>query len=334
MKREKGINHKTFYCSELLYSSDGDRIFDIFLINDVRYFSNERGKKWLNVRLEDKSGTMYAKVWADRMEQEYEGYKDQVCYVSGMVTYYAGKPDFIIDKMQPAPEGEFEISEVLKVLRKDKINAYIKNILTLTNNIVSNEIKSFVSVLINESSLNEMAALPVNTKGHHSYRGGLLEHVCEVLTSSYYYAKSTAAVRDIKYDLDLIIAGAVLHDIGSLELYKSSGYGFSVAGFDKLAGESYVTVNVLEQALQECMIDGVTIERETYSLLVHIINASHGYVGAQTMEAMLVRQMNQLSAELERYENCCASNRLMQLNTDFIWSKDLKREITTIRRKR
>lgn len=332
MRREKGINHKTFYCNELPFCSDGDKIFDIFLVSDVRYFSNERGKKWLNVRLEDKSGSMSAKVWADRMEQEYEGYKGQVCYVSGMVTYYAGKPDFIIDKMQQVNEGEFEISEVLKVLRQDKINAYVKNILMLTNNIVSSEIKSFVSVLINESSLAQMAELPVSMKGHHSYRGGLLEHVCEVLTSSYYYAKSTAAVRDIKYDLDLIIAGAVLHDIGSLDLYKSSGYGFSVAGLDKLMGERYVTMNILEQTLNECMIDGVTIGKETYGLLIHIINASHGHTQAQTMEAMVVQNMNRLSAELEMYENCCTSNKISQKCKDFVWSKELKREITMIRR--
>ena len=84
--------------------------------------------------------------------------------------------------------------------------------------------------------------------------------------------------------------------------------------------------------LNECMIDGVTIGKETYGLLIHIINASHGHTQAQTMEAMVVQNMNRLSAELEMYENCCTSNKISQNCKDFVWSKELKREITMIRR--
>lgn len=330
MRKEKGIYNKTFYCEDVQNCSDGDKIFDIFLLADVRYCSNDRGVKWLNMRLEDKSGSVRAKVWSEKLEMEYEGFCGQIVLVSGSVTYFAGTPELSVEKMQIAKEGEFEFSEVIKTLRKEKVQVYCDEIMAMIEKIASKEIKAYVTGILDEKALRQMADLPVHLSGHHAYRGALLEHICEVVTASYYQVKSTAAIRDIKYDLDLVIAGAALHDIGSFLQYRKEGYGFVVNGTDKLLGRTFAAHRYLEEMRKQSSLD-----EETYSLLLHIIDTSHQNSEPMTMEAMIVRSMNGLSAELEMYESSCVSSeRYRGRRTDFVWSKELKREITVIRRRK
>ena len=330
MRKEKGVYHKTFYCEDILNCSDGDKVFDIFLLTDVRYCSNDRGVKWLSMRLEDKSGCLRAKVWSQNLLMDYEGFSGQIVLVSGNVTYFAGTPEVSVDQMRIAKEGEFEFSDVIKTLRKEKVQVYRDEIMAMMDKITSLEIRGYVTSILDEESLRQMADLPVHLVGHHAYRGALLEHVCEVVTASYYQVKSTLAIRDIKYDLDLVLAGAALHDIGSFLQYKQEGYWFSVNGTDKLLGRNYAVHRYLEEKRNLYPLD-----EETYSLLLHIIDASHQNCEPMTMEAMIVRSMNCLSADLEMYESSFNNtDRYKGRESDFVWSKELKREITVLRRRK
>lgn len=329
MRKEKGVYHKTFYCSELGNCSDGDKIFDIFLLSDVRYCSNDRGIKWLDINLNDRSGSIRAKVWSDRIQMEYEGFCGQIVLVSGRVNYFNGSPQISVDKMQLAKDEEFELTEVVRTLDKEKVQVYKDRICSMIEQIGSKDIKEYVMSLVNTKTLEKMAELPVHLKGHHSYRGGLLEHIYEVSATAYYYVKSTFAIRDIKYDVDLVLAGAMLHDIGSLVRYREDGYRYLIQSTQKLLGNSYATYMLLNDARKE-----KALEEETFGLLMHIVDASHGTAEPATMEAMIVRDMNRLSAEIEMYENSCLQNVFSQkTTTEFIWSSELKREISTVRRK-
>lgn len=329
MRKEKGVYHKTFFCSGLHGLSDGDKVFDYFLLSDVQYCSNDRGVRWLNLKLEDKTGVIRAKIWSEKIEMEYEGYRGQIVIVSGRINYFAGRPELSVEQLELAEDGKFEISEVVKTLRKEKIQVYKEQISSMVSQIDTVELKEFVSGLLDDAALEKMSELPVHICGHHSYRGALLEHVCEVMTASYYHAKSTAAIRDIKYDLDLVIAGAALHDIGSLVRCRREGYGFSISGSDRLLGTSYAAHTLLHLAREKTPLDDTT-----FGLLLHIIDASHENGEPQTMEAMTVRSMNRLSAEQEMYENTCMTSECMFQNSEFVWSKELKKEISRMRRKK
>lgn len=328
MRKEKGVYHKTFFCNGLYGLSDGDKVFDYFLLSDIQYCSNDRGVRWLNLKLEDKTGVIRAKVWSEKISMEYEGYRGQIVIVSGRINYFAGRPELSVEQLELATEGKFEILEAVKTLRNEKIQVYKDQISFMISQIETVELREFVLGILDISALEKMSELPVHICGHHSYRGALLEHVCEVMTASYYHAKSTVAIRDIKYDLDLVIAGAALHDIGSLINCKREGYGFAMSGSDRLLGTSYSAHTLLNLARDRTPLDDTT-----FGLLLHIIDASHEKGEAQTLESMIVCDMNRLSAEMEMYENTCMMNECVFQNSEFIWSKELKREISRMRRK-
>ena len=142
---------------------------------------------------------------------------------------------------------------------------------------------------------------------------------------SYCFVKSTAVVRDMKVNLDLVIAGALLHDIAFLSKYKSEGYIFRMKEGMVFCDDSYLTYLVLEEAKKNC-----AMEDDLYYLLVHIVEASHHNGEPKTMEAMIVNSQNLLSAELETYENEC--QKADGSIDERIWSTELKKELYRIRR--
>jgi len=60
---------------------------------------------------------------------------------------------------------------------------------------------------------------PAAISMHHAYVNGLLEHSLSVTRSAIGIARS---YKDIYIDLDVVIAGALLHDLGKLEAYRLS----------------------------------------------------------------------------------------------------------------
>lgn len=124
--------------------------------------------------------------------------------------------------------------------------------------------------------------------------------------------------------MDIVIAGALLHDIASLIQYKAEGYGFVQENAKRLIGHTGSAHALLEKKKEAAHLD-----EQLYSLLVHVIHSTHeDGMEPATMEAMIVRNANRLSAELELYESACMSNSMIYAQDDaFVWSKDLKRAI-------
>ena len=78
----------------------------------------------------------------------------------------------------------------------------------------------------------------------------------------------------------------------------------------------------------------VQLNTELFSQLYHVVEASHQGIEPRTLEAMVVHSNNQLSAELDFYENSCLETAITTESVDIFWSKDLKRELYRIRGKK
>jgi 3'-5' exoribonuclease len=100
---------------------------------------------------------------------------------------------------------------------------------------------------------------------HHAYRSGLLEHLLKIMEISTFVAEQYGARRD------LLIAGALLHDIGKLrELNYEVAIEYSVQG--NLVGHIVIGVGMLCDAIREIpdFPPDLAIELE------HLILSHHG----------------------------------------------------------
>jgi 3'-5' exoribonuclease len=153
---------------------------------------------------------------------------------------------------------------------------------------------------------------------HHNYCGGLLEHTEEV-------CKICLGVLDIYPTLNrnLLIAGAVLHDIGKIYSYSDDGIiaDYSFDGY--MADHLYLGCEIVNS-----VIDSNIMARKDIVLLKHMILSHHGQrdwgspVIPKIAEAQVLHMADNISAKVGIFENAKKENSNGKEFTDFIRTID------------
>lgn len=281
---------KTIFVRDLLKfdSVEGMEIVDSFVLNDIKYSSNAYGNKWQILTLSDITGVMSAKIWVENIRPEYEDYKGEIVLVRGKVTVYEGKPDLAIMQIQPIPN--YFAEDYVKSLDEDTAEMYrcmIKNQINKT----SENYKQMLSAVFTDEVLEKMSVCPADVFTHHCYYGGLLEHTYDVLMQVIVVGRGL--------NQDLLIAGALLHDIGVIESICLKGLVFENTYLGRFVGSNQLSVaKTLKQASR------YLISEEEIATLVNIVSASHEQspIGPGTKEAIVVKNCNKISIEKGIYD--------------------------------
>jgi 3'-5' exoribonuclease len=165
---------------------------------------------------------------------------------------------------------------------------------------------------------------PAAPVGHHAQLGGLLKHTWEVA----HLGRATAKVYR-RADPDLVVAGALLHDIGKLEAYRWDGV-FETTEAGSLVGHVALGLMWFDRVVRGASPPPCT-ERERL-LLTHLIASHHGRLehGAtappMTLEAEILHFADNTSAKAESMSDALASGELFAgdalLTTRGVWTID------------
>lgn len=189
---------------------DGDRIFDIYLCKHKQSAVTKNGKPYESVILQDKTGTIDAKVWEPN--NPGIGDYDTLDYIEvyGDVTNFQGALQISVKRIRVCREGEYEPSDYLPVSAKD-IDTMYEELLRLIQSIENVYLKQLLeSFFMKDESFvklfrNSSAAKTV----HHGFVGGLLEHTLSVTKLCDYYCSAYPIL-----NRDLLLTAAMCHDIG------------------------------------------------------------------------------------------------------------------------
>src|SRR5262249_48616586 len=120
--------------------------------------------------------------------------------------------------------------------------------------------------LIDEPLMTAFTTVPAGVKAHHAYRGGLLEHVVNMLEIANRIADLIPGV-----DRNLLLAGIFLHDIGKTrELAFDAGCTYTEEG--QLLGYLVIAVEMVSQKIAEVeKLAGEQFPRELTLRLKHLI---------------------------------------------------------------
>lgn len=195
------------YLAEL---NEGDSLSDVYLCKYKAQAETRNGKPYYNVILQDKTGTLDAKVW----EINSSGIADfdamDYIYVHGDVTRYQGALQGSLRRVKVAVDGEYIPSDYLPVSPFDGENMYndLKAVIeTVGNPYLKKLLKAF---FIEDKEFTEKFRMSSAAKSiHHSFVGGLIQHTLAVTRLCKYYVKVYPALNH-----DLLISAALLHDIG------------------------------------------------------------------------------------------------------------------------
>ncbi len=202
---------------------EGDRVFDIYLCKHKQAATTKNGKPYENVILQDKTGTIDAKVWEPN-SMGIEDY-DALDYIEvyGEVTSFQGALQVNVKRIRRCGEGEYDPPNYLPVSSKN-IDEMYKELLGFIESISHSHVKALLQAFFvkDEDFVKAFRTSSAAKSVHHGFVGGLLEHTLSVTKMCDYYCKSYPAL-----NRDLLLASAMLHDIGKtkeLSLFPENDY--------------------------------------------------------------------------------------------------------------
>ncbi len=189
---------------------EGDRVFDIYLCKHKQAAATKNGKPYENIILQDKTGTIDAKVWEPN--NPGIGDYDALDYIEvyGEVNSFQGALQVSVKRIRRCSEDEYDAADYLPVSSKNIDDMY-KELLQLIESINNSFLKKLLQAFFVEDQAfakefrNSSAAKTV----HHGFVGGLLEHTLSVTKLCDYYCGAYPILKR-----DLLLTAAMCHDIG------------------------------------------------------------------------------------------------------------------------
>jgi 3'-5' exoribonuclease len=189
---------------------DGDRMFDVYFCKFKSSAVTKNGKNYDNVIIQDKTGTMDAKIWDPNNAGIADFEAMDYIEVYGDVTSFNGALQVNVKRVRKCAPGEYDEREYMPVSKRDIEEMYgelvgfigsVKNtyLNTLLNNI-------FVKDTVFAERFKKASAAKTV---HHGFIGGLLEHTLGVVKLCDYYCGAYPVL-----NRDLLITAAICHDMG------------------------------------------------------------------------------------------------------------------------
>lgn len=282
---------KSFFITNLQAGDELDN--EPFLLQDVVRRKTRDGRPFLLCTLRDRTGQIGGVFW------------DVPDYVNnwakqGVVVLLTGRASTYKDALQVTitdlnPSNEVDMSDFLASSSRPReemvaeLRQHIAGLGEPWQTLVSN-------LLLGEDFLPRFAAAPAARGMHHAYIGGLLEHSLSMATLA-----ETLADHYPYVNKDLLVAGALVHDMGKTAEYTMEGeFGFSEDG--RLVGHIVRATVMVETAAAE-----LDFPEDELRHLVHLITSHHGTlewgspVTPKTIEAILLHQIDLLDSRVQGF---------------------------------
>ena len=192
---------------------EGERINEIYLCKVKQSALTKAGKPYDNVILQDKTGTLDAKIWDPGSVGIDEFDALDYVAVTGDITSFQGNLQLSIKRARKVQEGEYDPKDYLPVTDKNVDEMYAELcalIKSVTNPYLSKLLKSF---FMEDAAFEKRFKFHSAAKAvHHGFVGGLLEHTLGVAKNCDYFASVYPIL-----NRDLLLSAAIFHDIGKLE---------------------------------------------------------------------------------------------------------------------
>ena len=242
---------------------EGDRVFDIYLCKHKQSAVTKNGKPYENVILQDKTGTMDAKIWDPNSAGIAEFDTLDYIEVYGDVNSFQGALQVNVKRVRLCQEGEYDPADYLPVSNRNRDEMY-KELLGLIGKTENPYLRKLLESFFveDEAFVKAFCTSSAAKTVHHGFVGGLLEHTLSVARMCEYFCGAYPILKR-----DLLIAAALCHDIGKtkeLSLVQENDYtddgqllGHIVMGAEMIGEKARAIPGfppVLEAELKHCIL--------------------------------------------------------------------------------
>ncbi len=283
---------KEIYISDL---QPNQVITSNFLVQAKDLRVKKTGESYLALTLSDRTGEVDTKMW-DNVDQVHSTFeRDDFVKVKGAVQLFRNKPQLTVHKLKRLEDKDVDLTDYFPRSARDPDEMWTE-LQQVIEGLRNESLKALLSRIVSNPEIAQRLKLaPAAKTLHHAYLGGLLEHVLSVCRLSRLVAQNYSQI-----DLDLVIAGVVLHDLGKIyELSYTRSFGYTTEG--QLLGHMILELEILHRTLAE-MPD---FPRPLQTLLEHLIISHHGQYlfGSPKLpmfpEALLLHYLDDLDSKLQ-----------------------------------
>ncbi|MCR5491807.1 MAG: HD domain-containing protein [Bacilli bacterium] len=291
---------------------DGDEVVGQFLITNVTKRASSAGKNYLNMELQDSTGSIDGKKWDVFEGDEATFANGNVVQVRGKVLSYNNSLQFKVLSGEKLDSSRVDFSRLVPSapvsleLLKGKLQLYI-------DSIGNPDVKALLLEMIKRFE-DKYFIWPAAVRNHHNYLSGLLYHsitMCDLA------AKTCEVYHSL--NRDIVLAGVIIHDMGkTVELSAPQATQFTLEG--KLLGHISIgqaELRAAAKALHYFDYDDLSPEEQQTSrgkelfkkkeiavCLEHIVLSHHtkpefgSPVAPLTREALAVAMIDDLDAKM------------------------------------
>lgn len=189
--------------------NEGDNVSGVYLCKARNSAITKNGKDYENVTFTDKTGTIIGKIWDPGSMGIGDFAANDYVEVVGKVSSFNDMLQLRVDRAFKASEGSYLPEDYLPVSKFD-IEEMWSKLLRLVISVEAPYYRSLLESFFADEDFAKTFKLNSAAKSvHHSFSGGLLQHTLSVAQICDFFADHYRF-----FDRDLLITGAILHDIG------------------------------------------------------------------------------------------------------------------------
>jgi len=284
---------KELYVNQLV---PGEKVTEYFALRKADLLEKD-GQFRLSMELGDSTGRIRAILWDATKEHASLFTPGQIVKVRGLVATYMDQPQIRVERMRAAKEDEYDLGDYFR--KSSKSPEELSKLLdAMIGRVENSYLKKLLEAVFNDDIRQRYLSAPAAKLLHHDYIGGLADHslsMAEVIVR--------LADHYPKLDRDLLICGALLHDIGKIWEYEvSAAIDFTDAG--RLVGH-------INQGDEFVVGRADSVDQFPEDLLMHVRHLIVSHQGEKekgspvvpmTPEAVFLHHVDELDARMGAVE--------------------------------
>ncbi len=301
----------------------GEEIEDLFLVKDLIDRNTKDGQGYLEVVIADLSGSQIARVFDNVDEMKVKIEKGRVQKLKLSIYQYSGN-QVGIKVLGAERASSYDVRDFIPAGPKDpeKLFGELKKYINSIKNPYLHELlrRIFLSDKTEEDKnfKDRFLIAPAAKQNHHDYIGGLIEHTLNVVRAADSLTKMYESI-----DRDLIITGALLHDIGKVYEYEFTP-DIDTSDIGRLLGHIIIGFDIVNKKIKEIEFMR-KFPDELKMKVLHMVLSHHGELSFGSpvkpafLEAQILHFLDDLDAKADMFRKAYD----MRSDTNRRWSEYL-----------
>jgi 3'-5' exoribonuclease len=299
--------------SRLSELAEGQEADFFALLATKQELKTRDGKPYYRVSFRDSGREVGLPIWADSplaLACRNEWSVGEFYKLRAKVLQTNFGPQLEIRRIRPVEDGDaaegFDPLMCQAASRFDPEQMFAEILAIAKERIDDEPLRQLVIDILDQNRV-QLLTLPAATRNHHAFVGGYLEHVLNVVRTCCHLADKYAELyQDLQppIDKDLVIAGAMLHDIGKLREIAPTVAGAEYTAPGTLIGHVLQGRDIVREAAVGRKIDADKLLRLEHVIIAHQRLPEWGAPKPpMTPEALIVHYADDLDAKLNMMVN-------------------------------